>query len=107
MPVPVRDRRHLEGNYVRLRCGADIVFLGHFARNGVRVAAGQAVGPDTLLGYVGNSGNTDEPHLHIQAQRPGPPSAPLSGEPLFVTFGGRFLVRNMVVDAGRQDARLR
>jgi murein DD-endopeptidase MepM/ murein hydrolase activator NlpD len=54
-----------------------------------------------LLGYVGNSGNTDEPHLHIHVQRPGPPSAPLSGEPRSVTFDGRFLVRNMVVDAAR------
>lgn len=78
------------------------MFLSHFARNGVRVGAGQAVTAATLLGYVGNSGNTDEPHLHIHAQRPGPPSARLSGDPLFVTFGGRFLVRNMVVDARRQ-----
>jgi hypothetical protein len=101
MPVPVRDRGHLEGNFVWLRCGSVVVLLAHFARKGVRVDAGQAVNPATLLGYVGNSGNTDEPHLHIHAQRPGPPSAPLSGEPLFVTFGGRFLVRNMVVDAGR------
>ena len=101
MPVPVRDRRHLEGNFVRLRCGSVVVLLAHFARKGVRVDAGQAVNPATLLGYVGNSGNTDEPHLHIHAQSPGPPSAPLSGEPLFVTFDGRFLIRNMVVDAGR------
>lgn len=114
MPVPVRDRRHIEGNFVRLRCGPIVVFLGHFARGGVRVRPGQMVGRTTLLGIVGNSGNTDEPHLHVHAQRPGPPSAPLSGDPLFVTFNGRFLVRNMVVAAGRSgplpigpEARLR
>ena len=101
MPVPVRDRRHLEGNFVRLRCGPNVVLLAHFARTGVRVVPGQAVGPATLLGYAGNSGNTDEPHLHIHAQRPGPATAPLSGEPLFMTFDGRFLVRNMVVDTAR------
>lgn len=101
LPVPIHDREHLEGNFVRLRCGPTVVLLAHFARQGVRVARGQKVNGDTLLGYVGNSGNTDEPHLHIHAQRPGSASAPLSGEPLFVTFEGRFLARNMVVDAAR------
>jgi hypothetical protein len=101
MAVPVRDRRNLEGNFVRLRCGSVVVFLGHFRRGGVRVHAGQPVSTGDLLGSVGNSGNSDEPHLHIHAQRRGPASAPLSGEPLFVTFDGRFLVRNNVVAAGR------
>jgi murein DD-endopeptidase MepM/ murein hydrolase activator NlpD len=99
--VPIRDREHLEGNFVRLRCGPNVVLLAHFARQGVRVAPGQRVNVATLLGYAGNSGNTDEPHLHIHVQRPGPASAPLSGEPLFVTFEGRFLARNMIVDAAR------
>lgn len=101
LPVPLHDREHLEGNFVRLRCGPTVVLLAHFARRGVRVARGQKVSRETLLGYVGNSGNTDEPHLHIHAQRPGSDSAPLSGGPLFVTFEGRFLARNMVVDAAR------
>ena len=48
---------------------------------------------------VGNSGNTDEPHLHIHAQRPGPASAPLSGDPLFIAFEGGFLALNMTVNA--------
>lgn len=39
---------------------------------------------------VGNSGNTGEPHGH--AQRPGPATAPLGGEPLPIVFGGRFPV---------------
>jgi hypothetical protein len=99
MPVPVRDRRNLEGNFVRLRCGAYVVLIAHFARGAVRVSAGQQVAVGTPLGLVGNSGNSDEPHLHIHVQRPGPASAPLSGDPLFVTFGGRFLARNRVVVA--------
>lgn len=99
--VPIRDREHLEGNFVRLRCGPNVILLAHFARQGVRVARGQEVNTATLLGYAGNSGNTDEPHLHIHAQRPGPAAAPLSGEALFVTFEGRFLARNMIVGAAR------
>ena len=46
-----------------------------------------------LIAEVGNSGNSGEPHLHIHAQRPGPPAAPLGGEPLPITLGGRSPVR--------------
>ena len=99
MPVPIRDRKHIEGNHVMLRCGPVNVFLGHFRQNGIDVERGQIVAVRQHLGFVGNSGNTDEPHLHIHAQRPGPAWAPLSGDPLFITFEGRFLVRNMVVDS--------
>jgi murein DD-endopeptidase MepM/ murein hydrolase activator NlpD len=52
-----------------------------------RVVAGQ------LLAQVGNSGGTDEAHLHIHVQRAGTPDAPMSGEPLPALFFGRFLVR--------------
>ena len=97
MPVPQRDRQHLEGNFVRLRCGAHVVFLGHFRRDGVEVRAGAMVATGDRLGVVGNSGNTDEPHLHVHVQRPGPPQAPLAGEPLFLSFRGRFPVRNMLL----------
>ena len=47
-----------------------------------------------MIGQVGNSGNTSEPHLHIHAQRPAENDAFLSGEPLPIRLNGRFLVRN-------------
>ena len=49
---------------------------------------------DTKLGEVGNSGNTDEPHLHVHAQRPGRIWDVFIGDPLLVTFNGRYLIRN-------------
>lgn len=96
MPVPQRDRQHLDGNFVLMRCGAHFVFLGHFRRGSIAVAPGAAVSVGDPLGQVGNSGNTDEPHLHVHVQTPGPTNAPLSGRPVHVTFGGRFLARNMI-----------
>jgi hypothetical protein len=99
MPVPMRDRSHLEGNFVRLRCGTVVVLLGHLRRGSVKVGPGDHVQTGQLLGAVGNSGNSDEPHLHIHAQMPGTAEAPLSGQPLLATFNGRFLVRNMSVSA--------
>jgi hypothetical protein len=97
MPVPQRDRQHLEGNFVLMRCGGHFVFLGHFRRGSIAVEPGAEVSVGAPLGQVGNSGNTDEPHLHLHVQTPGPTGAPLSGRPVHVTFGGRFLARNMIV----------
>ena len=53
-----------------------------------------ATDSDTKLGEVGNSGNSDEPHLHVHAQRPGRPWDLFTADPLPVRFDGRYLVRN-------------
>ena len=68
--------------------------LAHFRRGSLRVRTGAHVAAGQLLARAGNSGATDEPHLHIPAQRPGPPGLPLGGAPLPMRFRGRFLVRN-------------
>lgn len=98
MPVPVRDREHIQGNFVRLHCGGLIAFLGHFRRGGVVARTGDRVAAGALLGYVGNSGNSDEPHLHIHLQRPAGHGPPLSGDPLPIRLDGRFPVRNMIFE---------
>jgi murein DD-endopeptidase MepM/ murein hydrolase activator NlpD len=45
------------------------------------------------IAEVGNSGASDEPHLHIHAQRPGSSVEPFSGDPLPMRFDGLFLIR--------------
>jgi hypothetical protein len=45
----------------------------------------------------GNSGNTSEPHLHVQANRPAGDHATLAGEAVRMRFDGRFLSMNDVV----------
>ena len=67
--------------------------MAHFKHGSLQVLAGDAVQVGQRLADVGNSGGSNEPHLHIYAQRPGPPDAPMGGEPLPITFDGRFLVR--------------
>lgn len=84
----------LEGNHVILACGGAWVVLAHLARGSVAVATGDPVEVGRLLGRVGNSGSSDEPHLHIHAQTPGTPGARLGGSPLPVAFEGRQPVRN-------------
>ena len=94
MPPPHADRAHMVGNHVILECGSVWIVLGHLQRGSVAVHAGQVIDPGHVLGRVGNSGNTGEPHLHVHAQRPGSAIAPLSGEPVPIRLGGRYLVRN-------------
>jgi hypothetical protein len=93
MRVPEYDRPLIAGNHVILACGNAHVVVAHLANGSVTVRTGEHVAVGTQLGAVGNSGGTDEPHLHIHAQRPGPSGLPMGGEPLPITFGGRFLVR--------------
>jgi murein DD-endopeptidase MepM/ murein hydrolase activator NlpD len=47
-----------------------------------------------MLGQVGNSGNTSQPHLHLHAERGGAADQILTGEGVPIEFEGRFLVRN-------------
>jgi hypothetical protein len=91
---PQRDRRNMAGNHVIVDCDHAWVLLGHLERGSIVVRVGDSVQPSDPIGSVGNSGNSDEPHLHIHAQRPGSARAPLDGQPIPIIFGGRYLVRN-------------
>ena len=95
MPPPQPDRTRMPGNHVLLDCGGVHVLLAHFKQGSVRVAQADHVTPSTVVGLVGNSGNSNEPHLHIHAQRPAAPGRePLSGDPLPIRLDGKYLVRN-------------
>ena len=94
MSPPDADRQHMAGNYAFLDCKGVRVLLGHMQRGSVRVQSGHSIAEGDVIGQVGNSGNTSEPHLHIHAQRPAENDALLSGEPLPIRLNGRFLTRN-------------
>ena len=99
MTPPVADRERLAGNFVLLDCGAAQVFLGHLRQGTVGVKAGQTVTAGRRLGAIGNSGNTNEPHLHIHAQRAaaGGSTSMFDGAPVAMTFYGRALARNDII----------
>jgi hypothetical protein len=95
MPPPQPDRTNMAGNHVLMECAGVHVLLAHLQRGSVRVRPGQHLETGAIVGVVGNSGNSNEPHLHIHAQRPASPGEePLSGDPLPMRFNGRYLVRN-------------
>lgn len=101
MAPPRPDRDHIPGNFVFMDCGDVHVLLAHMERGSVRVRPGERIGAGDVVGHVGNSGNTNEPHLHIHAQRPAGSDEFLSGDPLPIRLGGRFLVRNDRVTMNR------
>lgn len=94
MPVPQADTDHLAGNHVILRCAGADILLGHLREGSVLVGVGRKLSARDAIAEVGNSGNTSEPHLHINAQEPGTAEAPFSGAPIPIRINGRYLVRN-------------
>jgi len=88
---PETDTEHVTGNYVKLLCDHHdaYVYIAHMKQGSVVVSEGKRVEEGQLIGKVGNSGNTTEPHLHIHAE--------LDGEGVPITFNGKFLVRNSLM----------
>ena len=83
------------GNYIELECEKMVVSIYHLKKGSVLVNSGDLVMKEQLLGKVGNSGFSLEPHLHIQAAHYNEDST-LVGVP--VKFDNRWLVRNALVD---------
>jgi hypothetical protein len=68
-PIGSVDRQHPAGNQIVLDIGrGSYVAFGHLQSGSIVVAVGDQVRAGQLLGRVGNSGTSDEPHLHLQAQ---------------------------------------
>jgi hypothetical protein len=86
--VPMRVATVL-GNYVLLDLGRGpgagethrYALYGHLKPGTLRVRVGDAVRPGQVLGAIGNSGNSDGPHLHHQVtEAADDATAPLRGE---------------------------
>lgn len=59
---------HADGNNVVLKiAGGVFVLYAHLKPGSVRIRPGQKVQKGQVIGQVGNSGNTTEPHLHLHA----------------------------------------
>ena len=59
--------RALAGNHVMIDSGGIVIALCHLRRGSVDVLPGRHVQVGDLLGRCGNSGNSTEPHVHVQA----------------------------------------
>ena len=90
----------LAGNHVLIDSDGIIVALCHLQRGSIQVVRGRQVQAGDPLGRCGNSGNSTEPHLHVQAiDNPDPARA--NAVPL--TFNGSVPSNRDRVPAGRPD----
>jgi Peptidase family M23 len=88
----------LAGNHVMIETQeGQVVALCHLRRGSLQVQRGEVVRPGDVLGRCGNSGNSTEPHVHVQAMDVSDVSR-ASARP--ITFGGRLPRNGEVVDAG-------
>jgi murein DD-endopeptidase MepM/ murein hydrolase activator NlpD len=93
--VTVENRADPAGNHVLLDLGAGRhVLLAHLRAGTVAVRPGDRVSAGALLGRVGNSGNSSEPHLHVHVQ---------DGPRLLAGTGLRMAFAGLVVDGRRRE----
>lgn len=70
------DFRSLLGNHVIIGGHVGFALYAHLRKNSICVTVGQRVRRGDLLGTVGNSGNSTQPHLHFHLMdRPSPRGA--------------------------------
>jgi hypothetical protein len=68
-PIGAGDRLNPAGNHVVIDIGNDRqVLLAHLVAGSVAVEEGEYVTCGALIGRVGNSGNSEAPHLHLHVQ---------------------------------------
>jgi Peptidase family M23 len=81
------------GNHVNLDLGGGVhAMYAHLQPGSIRVKVGDHVTPGQVIGLVGNTGNSSEPHLHFQLMSA---KSPLGGEGLPYTFATFYQVGRM------------
>lgn len=69
IPGEETDTENIAGNHVALAVSdTEYVFIAHMQPGSVAVDVGDVVSAGDVIGAVGNSGNTSEPHIHIHLQ---------------------------------------
>jgi hypothetical protein len=91
---PVLPIDKIDGNFVVMDIGnGHYAFYAHFTA-GLKVRLGQRVRQGQVLGYLGNTGNSDAPHLHFHVMD-GPSPLGSNGLPYaFTKFKGSGIVTN-------------
>ena len=88
----------LVGNHVMIKTrGGPVVVVCHLQRSSIQVQLGQTVRVGETLGRCGNSGNSTEPHVHVQGIDR---SDVLNATAVPITFDGRLPRNGEIVDAG-------
>jgi Peptidase family M23 len=95
---PERDSANIAGNHIIIKTNEDIyMVLAHLLKGSINVKNGDEISRGQMIGKIGNSGNTSEPHLHIHCVKSGANDYFKRGEGIPILFKGKFLSRNSIV----------
>ena len=102
--LPMPTPNPVEGNHFYIQHGDDLALYAHFQAGTLNPALTSGPNPDgsgasvtkgQVLGLAGNSGNSSEPHLHIQVNRT---TTPWGGPPRPLPFNDIYVLDLSVVD---------
>jgi murein DD-endopeptidase MepM/ murein hydrolase activator NlpD len=69
LPIGEADAHFQAGNQIVMDIGGGhYLAIHHLRQNSIQVHVGDHITEGQQIALVGNSGNTTEPHIHIQAQ---------------------------------------
>ncbi|MEI6683516.1 MAG: M23 family metallopeptidase [Bacteroidota bacterium] len=94
-PIGVEINDNRAGNHVVLEYENNLIVMAHMLKHSLMVSAGDMVKKGQPIGRVGNSGRTNQPHLHIHAIAGSDTGKIIhGGNGIPIYFNGRFPVRN-------------
>ena len=94
---PQMDKKNPAGNHIAIQFAEGTLYLAHLRDKGIAVKEGDKIFKGDLIGYIGNSGNTTEPHLHIHAESGSSGESINNQAGLPIKFGEHFLKRNDIL----------
>ena len=100
---PKSDVENIAGNHILIESNGVEIILAHFKKGSIVVKVGDIVTTNTLLGQVGNTGNTSEPHLHIHAEKGDKANTILNGIAIPFTINKQYLVRGDVIKFEKEN----
>lgn len=91
---PIFQKVGVKSNSVILACQGAHVWMSHLKLGSLAVNKGDLVKAGQYLARIGNSGHTEEPHLHFHAETIVDPNDPrVHGDPVHMRFNGKLMAR--------------
>ncbi len=95
---PNTDTNHIAGNHILIEYEDKEILLAHLKKGSIKVKVGDLVDTNTIIGQVGNTGNTSEPHLHMHVEFGGDANTILNGTGVPFTINDHFYLRGDIIE---------